>query len=50
MHKYAQMIAAAMLMLPVWSVAQVRRPAAGARGDQTTQVINDCEKRTNSLK
>ena len=49
MHNNAWILAAAFLMLPAWTAAQVRRPA-GARADQTTKVINDCEKRTNSFK
>jgi hypothetical protein len=40
----------AILLLPLWAVGQVRRPATGARVDQTTKVINDCESRTNSFK
>lgn len=50
MLNYARIIASALLLLPAWSVAQVRRPAAGARADDTTKVIDDCEKRTNSFK
>ena len=44
-----KVIAVALLFLPAWAQAQ-RRVAPGARADQTTKVINDCEKRTNSFK
>jgi len=51
MKTYARIVAAALLLLPGWAAAQVRRPAGGgARVDQTTKVINDCESRTNSFK
>jgi len=49
MHRYARMVAAVLVLLPAWAIAQIR-PAAGGRVDQTTKVINDCEKRTNSFK
>jgi len=49
MNRYARMGAIALLWLPAWAIAQVR-PVAGGRADQTTKVINDCEKRTNSFK
>jgi hypothetical protein len=45
----ARIVAVAMFFLPAWAPAQ-RRAAPGARADQTTKVINDCEKRTNSFK
>ncbi|HTP31532.1 MAG TPA: hypothetical protein VMJ75_05115 [Candidatus Acidoferrales bacterium] len=49
MNRYCRIVAAALFLLPLWAAAQVR-PAAGGRADQTTKVINDCEKRTNSFK
>jgi hypothetical protein len=49
-RSYALILAATLLLLPAWAVGQVKRPATGAKADQTTNVINDCEKRTNSFK
>ena len=53
MNRYAW-IAAGMLLLSGLAPAQVRRPPAGAAGgnkvEETTKVINDCEKRTNTFK
>ena len=53
MNKYAW-IAAGMMLLSGWAPAQVRRPATGAAGgnkvEETTNIINDCEKRTNVFK
>jgi hypothetical protein len=44
-------IMGALLLLPGASVAQVRRPVpATGRVDETTRIINDCEKRTNEFK
>jgi hypothetical protein len=50
MKIYVKIAAVALLLMPAWSLAQVRRPATGARADKTTKVIDDCEKRTNSFK
>ena len=57
MHKCAW-IAAGLLLLSGLAPAQVRRPpagaasgaAGGAKVQETTNVINDCEKRTNTFK
>jgi len=49
MNRYFWIVAAAVSLLLPLATAQVRRPAGG-RVDQTTKVINDCEKRTNSFK
>ena len=49
MNRYFWIVAGAVSLLLPLATAQVRRPAGG-RVDQTTKVINDCEKRTNSFK
>jgi hypothetical protein len=49
MNYYTRSIAVALMLLTGWAGAQVR-PATARRADQTTKVINDCEKRTNSFK
>jgi hypothetical protein len=53
LNKYAR-IALGLLLLSGLAPAQVRRPATGVAGgnkvNETTNVINDCEKRTNTFK
>lgn len=48
--KYLLLLAIVCIAEPT-SDAQIRRPArGGARVDETTRIINDCESRTNSFK
>ena len=49
MNYYSRSVVVALILLPVWAGAQVRS-APAARVDQTTKVINDCEKRTSSFR
>lgn len=49
MNKYAE-IAVAMILLSGLAPAQVGRPTSAGKVDETTRVINDCEKRTNKFK
>ncbi len=49
MNTYAR-IAVTMMLLSGLAPAQVRKPVGGTTVQQTTNVINDCEKRTNKFK
>jgi hypothetical protein len=49
MNRYA-IIGLAMVLLSGLASAQARRPAGVNKVDETTKVINDCEKRTNTFK
>jgi hypothetical protein len=39
-----------LLIAPAIESAQIRRPVTAGRVDETTRVIDDCEKRTNTFK
>src|SRR5688500_6168678 len=40
----------ALVMIATDSTAQIRRGGGGARVEETTKIINECERRTNGFK